>query len=136
MIVVDSSAVIAMMLGEPDSEALRKRLSEEPVGERVLSVANYVEAATVLAGRQRFDPAQGVVDLDNFLSLVGIDLAVVDHGQARLACQARIRFGRGFSAKAKLNFGDSFAYALAKSLDASLLFIGDDFAATDVKPAL
>ena len=55
---------------------------------------------------------------------------------ARTAMQARIRFGKGFGAAAGLNFGDCFAYALAKAMDAPLLFIGADFSATDITPAL
>lgn len=63
-------------------------------------------------------------------------MAPLDEAQARLALEARIRFGKGFGAKANLNLGDSFAYALAKSLDAPLLYVGDDFRQTDVKSAL
>ena len=56
--------------------------------------------------------------------------------QARIAPDARIRFGRGFGAKAGLNFGDGFSYALAKSMNARLLFIGEDFQHTNITPAL
>jgi ribonuclease VapC len=63
-------------------------------------------------------------------------LAPVDETQARLALQARIRFGRGMGQGGKLNFGDAFSYALSRVREAPLLFIGDDFGSTDVAVAL
>ena len=135
MIVVDTSAVVAILLSEPTAEALLSRLGEEEFGDRVMSAASFVEAGTVLAGRHA-DPDRAVALLEAFLSASGISVVPVDGAQARLALWARIRFGKGFGARASLNFGDSFAYALAKSLDAPLLFIGNDFTATDITPAL
>jgi ribonuclease VapC len=135
MLVIDSSAIVAMMLDERGADALAQRLAAEPRGERLMAAANYVEAGTVLAGRRR-DPLQGVADLDAFLETFGITVAAIDEDLARAAIQARIRFGKGFGASAGLNFGDCFAYALAKIHNAPLLFIGDDFGATDVTPAL
>jgi ribonuclease VapC len=135
MLVIDSSAVVAMMLDERGADALAQRLAVESRGGRMMAAANYVEAGTVLASRRR-DPQQGVADLDAFLETFGITVAAIDEDLARAAIQARIRFGKGFSASAGLNFGDCFAYALAKKHNAPLLFIGDDFGATDVTPAL
>lgn len=100
-----------------------------------MSVVNYVEAGTVLAGRNR-NPEQGIADLDAFLSEFSIALAAIDEPVARLAMHARIRFGRGFGTAAGLNFGDCFAYALAKTHSAPLLYTGNDFRATDVVSAL
>ena len=134
MIVVDSSAVIAMMLQEPPAAALAARLAVD--SERVLSVASYLEAGTVLAGRRRHDRLKAIDELDAFLAETGIDLEAVDVMQGRLALRARISHGRGMGHGGLLNFGDAFSYALAKSLDAPLLFIGNDFAETDIKPAL
>ena len=134
MIVVDSSAVIAMMLQEPPAAALAARLAAD--SERVLSVASYLEAGTVLAGRRRHDRLKAIDELDAFLAETGIDLEAVDVMQGRLALRARISHGRGMGHGGLLNFGDAFSYALAKSLDAPLLFIGNDFAETDIKPAL
>jgi ribonuclease VapC len=135
LIVVDSSAVIAIIFQEPEAGALAARISETPFGQRFMSAADYVEAGTVLAGR-RSDPMTAVSRLDEFLGSAGVTLTPVDENQARIALEARIRFGRGFGTRAKLNYADSFAYALAKSLRAPLLYVGDDFAATDVEPAL
>jgi ribonuclease VapC len=135
MLVIDSSAIIAMMLDEPGADTIAERLAAEPHIGRLISAANYVEAGTVLAGRHR-DPQEGVADLDAFLANFGIAIADLDEDAARVAMQARIRYGKGFGASAGLNFGDCFAYALAKTLNAPLLFVGNDFAQTDVESAL
>jgi ribonuclease VapC len=134
VIVVDSSAVIAMMVDEPLSGELASCLALDT--ERLLSAASYVEIGTVLAGRRRHDPELAQKDLDAFLENTDIGIAPVDASQARLALQARVRYGRGFGTAARLNFGDCFAYALAKSCEAPLLFVGDDFTGTDIKSAL
>jgi ribonuclease VapC len=134
MIVVDSSAVVAILFGEAASTSLAERLADDL--DRVISVASYLEAGTVLAGRRHSDRLKAIDDLDAFLNEAGIDLAPVDAAQARLALQARIVHGRGMGHGGALNFCDAFSYALAKSLDASLLFVGNDFATTDVAVAL
>ena len=134
MIVVDSSAVVAILFGEPSAAALVSRLAADP--DRVMSVASYLETGTVLAGRRRSDRLRAIDDLDAFLEEAGIALAPVDEVQARLALQARIRFGRGMGHGGMLNFDDAFSYALARTLEAPLLFIGDDFDTTDVTVAL
>lgn len=134
MIVIDSSAVVAILFGEPSAPALLARLAADP--DRVMSVASYVETGTVLAGRRHSDRLRAIDDLDAFLAEAGITLAAVDGAQARLALWARIRFGRGMGHGGVLNVGDAFSYALARSCEAPLLFIGDDFATADVTPAL
>jgi len=134
MIVVDSSAVLAILFGEAASAALADRLAADP--DRLMSVASYLEAGTVLAGRRRSAKEGAIEDLDAFLDEARIGLAPVDAAQARLALRARIEHGRGMGHGGALNFGDAFSYALAKSLGAPLLFVGDDFARTDIVPAL
>jgi len=134
MIVVDSSAVIAILFGESSATALLARLAADT--DRVISVASYLETGTVLAGRRHTDRLLAIDDLDEFLTTAGIELVTVDAQQARLALRARIIYGRGMGHRGALNFGDAFSYALAKTLDAPLLFVGDDFAATDVTVAL
>lgn len=128
MIVVDSSVFVALVQREPDSEALTLGL----VGarRRVMSAGNYVECAMVAIGRRG-----GVTILDEWLARRSVEVTPVDHDLARLAGDAFRRFGKGRH-DARLNYGDCFAYALAKSLDAPLLFKGDDFACTDIRPAL
>ena len=134
MIVVDSSAVVAILFGEPAAEALLARLAMDP--DRVMSVASYLETGTVLAGRRHLDRLRAIDDLDRFLDEAAIALIPVDVAQARLALWARIQFGRGMGHGGVLNFGDAFSYALAQAHQAPLLFIGDDFGTTDVKVAL
>jgi ribonuclease VapC len=134
MIVVDTSALIAMTFGEPTAPALRLRLASE--SERYMSAANAVEFGTVVAGRSTAPKDDAQESVWRMLAEIGIQAAPVDEAQARIALDARIRFGKGFGTKAGLNFGDSFSYALSKSLNAPLLFVGDDFRHTDVLAAL
>jgi ribonuclease VapC len=96
-----------------------------------MSAGNYVEAVMVLEGR-RLGSRE---DLDEWLALRRVEIVPVDLPLARLAADAFVRFGRGRH-PAGLNYGDCFAYALAKHLRAPLLFKGDDFARTDIQPAL
>lgn len=134
MIVVDSSAVVVILFGEPTADRLLARLATDQ--DRVMSVASYLEIGTVLAGRRQSDRLRAIDDLDRFLDEAGITLAPVDEVQARLALRARIQFGRGMGHGGVLNFGDAFSYALARAQQAPLLFIGDDFSTTDVTVAL
>ncbi len=135
MIIVDTSAVIAISQKEETASDRVARLGEERVGDRRMSAASFLEAGTVMAGRTRI-PLRAIRELDGLLEDMGVELADVDAEQARIALEARIRYGRGFGTQAKLNFGDCFSYALAKILNAPLLYVGDDFDKTDVKSAL
>lgn len=135
MIVVDASAVIAVLFEEEQSLDCMIALQHDPG--RMISAVNYVEAGTVMAGRiLKGDPRQALADLDAFLADFGVSIAPVDEALARDAMRARIQFGRGFGARRGLNFGDCFAYALAKRHDAPLLYVGDDFMVTDIESAL
>src|SRR6266702_3147978 len=113
MIVLDASAVIAMLFDEPEAGAFAARLAADP--DRVISAASYIEAGTVMAGRRRSDQLRAIHDLDTFLSAAGIEIAPTDAMQARLALRARISYGRGMGHGSLLNFGDAFSYALAKA---------------------
>jgi len=135
MIVIDSSAVVAIFFGEPAAAAVRARIAKERPDARVMSAASYLETGAVLAGHRKDQPRQAIDDLDGFLMEAGIELVPVDAEQARIALEARIRYGRGFGTSAKLNFGDCFSYALAKTNAAPLLYVGNDFDKTDVKRA-
>ena len=129
MIVVDTSAVLSVMLEEPEADAVRAVLLR--ASGRSISASNYVECAMVMAGRR----LGGRVDLDEWLSLRQIEVSAVDRQVAALAADAFVRFGKGRH-PAGLNYGDCFAYALARQLGAPLLFKGGDFARTDITPAL
>ena len=134
MIVVDSSAVVAILFGEPSASVLLARLAADP--NRVMSVASDLETGAVLASRRRSDRLRAIDDLNEFLTEANITLAPVDAAQAQLALRARIQFGRGMGHGGVLNFGDAFSYALARTHKAPLLFVGDDFGTTDVALAL
>ena len=131
VLVVDTSAVVALLKSEPGWETLASRLHAAAF--RQLSVVGWVELSLVVAGRH--GDAATLAFLDRFLQTAAIERRPVDEPQARLAREAFLRFGKGRHPTG-LNFGDCFAYALARTLDAPLLFVGEDFARTDVRPAL
>ncbi len=131
MIVVDSSAIIAIFLREPTADSLSAAISAQPAS--LLSVANYVEIGQVL--RQRFGPGRNILgEFHAFLEDMAISLVPIDEVQARIALDARLRYGRGFGHAARLNYSDGFAYALAKVRN--LLYVGADFTHTDIVSAL
>lgn len=128
--IVDSSALIAILAGEPDAEELNDVLSGAV--RPALSVANYLEAAIVL---DRHPARRAGEKLDRYLVAGQVELADVTESQARIARAAYRNFGRGTGHPAGLNFGDCFAYALAIDRDESLLYKGNDFQHTDVRSA-
>jgi ribonuclease VapC len=128
--IIDTSALVAVLDQEPEAERIVRTLASAP--ERLLSAANLVEVGIVMQVRRGDDGAR---DLDLLLAKLRVDIAEVTASQADLARKAFRRFGRGRHA-ANLNFGDCFAYALAKETSAPLLFKGNDFGRTDVMVAL
>ena len=130
MIVVDTSALIAILLDEPERRTLVDAIVD--YGEPCVSAATYLEASMVM---EAYSGSSGSRDIDDLIDDVGIRIIPVDHAQARIAREAFRRFGKGHH-RARLNFGDCFVYALARALDAHLLFKGNDFALTDLKSAL
>jgi ribonuclease VapC len=131
LIVVDSSALVAILLAESDQDDLAARLARS--GSRYISAANVLETVHVAVGKLGDIGRQQVEIL---IAESQIDVVGFDEDQLAHAIDAFMRFGRGRNHPAKLNFGDCMAYALAKSLDAPLLYKGDDFAKTDIKSAL
>ncbi|MCC6310382.1 MAG: type II toxin-antitoxin system VapC family toxin [Trueperaceae bacterium] len=135
MVIVDASAIIAIMFEEAEASGCMAALQRDT--SRRISAVNYVEAGTVLAGRiKSADRHEAVADLDALLSDFSIGIDPIDEGLARAALKARLEYGKGFGTRGGLNFGDSFAYALAKRHSARLLYVGDDFGLTDVRSAL
>ena len=124
--VLDTSAVCAILFDEPERRAFNRAIDEAAT--RKMSLATFVELSLVL--ESRFGAA-GLRDLDLFIERAGIELLPVDLEQARLARRAFSRYGKGRH-PAGLNFGDCFAYALARLHGEPLLFKGDDFSRTDV----
>ena len=124
--VIDTSALLAILQDEPERRSFNEAI--EAAESRVMSVANYVEVSIVVEARHG---AEGLRELDRFVDRAGIELVGVDVGQGKIARDAFSRFGKGRH-PAALNFGDCFAYALARILAQPLLFKGDDFAKTDL----
>lgn len=124
--VIDSSALLAILFDEPERRTFNQTIEADPV--RLLSAANFVEAALVVEAR--LGEAAGR-EFDLFIHRAEIDIIAVDADQAEIARRAYRRYGKGRH-RAGLDFGDCFAYALAKTRGEPLLFKGDDFAATDV----
>jgi ribonuclease VapC len=127
--VVDTSAVIAILMGEPDAGRLRDAILDAPIAR--MSMASVVEAAIVAMGRGR----PGKEQLFALLERLIIEQVPVGALDVEAAVEAAERWGRGRH-RAALNFGDCFSYALARSLSEPLLFKGNDFALTDIVPAL
>jgi len=131
MIVVDSSALIAILFDEPEGQAFKDIVTS---GEHcVVSAVNLHETATVLRARSG---TAAVARLWLFIENVEIEIIPFDEAQVRAAAVAFDRYGKGIDPKARLNLGDCAAYALAKSLNAPLLFKGNDFSQTDLQSCL
>ncbi len=125
--IVDTSALIAILRNEPDAGALEETiLHSDGVA---ISAANYLEAAIVVDAQSNPILSRR---LDEYLQLAGIQIAEVTPRQAAIARYAYRDFGKGSGHPARLNFGDCLAYALAKDRDETLLFVGRDFTHTDV----
>lgn len=126
--IVDSSALIALILQEPGHQKIGRVLRAED--KLHMSAATWVELGVVAdrrlseANRRR---------LDAMIDGLGIVLVPLSAAQARRARQAHRRYGPGSGTLARLNMGDCFSYALAIELDEPLLFVGDDFTHTDVR---
>ena len=125
--IVDSSAVLAVLYREPDAEHYETALAAAPNCR--MSVANVLEASIIVEAR---GGAAAGHELDAFLDKAGIVLAPVTVEHVEAARHAWRRFGKG-NHLAALNFGDCFAYALAKTAGEPLLFKGEDFARTDIE---
>jgi ribonuclease VapC len=125
--VIDTSAVLAILQNEPERRKFNEAI--ETAESRSLSTASFVESSMILESRYGAD---GVRDLDLFISKAQIMLAPVDTEQAQLARDAFRKYGKGRH-PAGLNFGDCFSYALANALDEPLLFKGEDFSKTDIE---
>jgi ribonuclease VapC len=126
VIVVDTSAIMAILLKEPAGQACIDVLSDDDI---LISAGTLTETYLVVAARNqrpRFERLRRAVSLT---------VVPVDEDRAQRAANAHARWGKGHH-PAKLNFGDCFAYELAMSFDCALLFVGNDFGQTDVRRAI
>jgi ribonuclease VapC len=128
--VIDTSVLVAILLGDPDAERFARAVGDAPV--RLLSAVNRVELSCLIEGRKG---ETGRADVEVLLRDGGFDIVSVTLQQAEIAVDAFRRFGRGRH-RARLNIGDCFAYALATATGHTSLFKGDDFIHTDISPAL
>ena len=128
MLVVDASALVAIISGEDDAETLLNSLAA--TSHRCVSALNLLEARLVISFGRGIEPAR----LEAFLAKWDFEVVALDDEMGRLAFDAYRRFGKGRHA-ARLNMGDCAAYALAKARGWPLLFKGDDFSQTDVERA-
>jgi ribonuclease VapC len=126
--IIDTSALLAIALKEPERDAFYVLMLRAK--RRRMSAASYVEAAEVYM--RRVGVERGVSLLNRDLAQLRIEIVALTAEQAYAAVEARRTYGKGRH-DADLNYGDSFSYALAKSLDEPLLFKGNDFIHTDVK---
>ena len=128
--VIDTSALICILLSEPEAAWYAKTLVQGSTP--VLSAVNWLETMRVVVSRRGEAGRQG---MDELLTIARVVVAPVDARLAQMALDAWLRYGKGRH-PAGLNFGDCFAYALAKQRGEPLLFKGDDFSKTDVSVVL
>jgi ribonuclease VapC len=127
--IVDSSVIVAVLRAEPEARDFARAIESAMLCR--ISAANYLEAAVVI------DSSRSAISsrrFDDFFRASRIAVEAVTPRQAEIAREAYRDFGKGRH-KAGLNFGDCFAYALAKEMDEPLLFKGNDFRHTDIEPA-
>jgi ribonuclease VapC len=129
--IIDTSAIIAILRDEPEALSCAKAIAD--ASSRRVSAVNFVEAAVVIDGSRNPIASRR---FDDLLREAHVVVDPVTELQARIAREAYRDFGKGSGHGAGLNFGDCFAYALAKATGEPLLFKGDDFNRTDVTPVL
>jgi len=128
--IVDTSALIAILKREPEWRALSKTLDASPASQ--ISAANYLETSIVVDGWKIPLLSR---EFDELILRFNIQVEPVTAEQARIARQAYRDYGKGSGHPANLNFGDCFSYALARAKRETLLYTGDDFVHTDIRPA-
>ena len=127
MIAVDTSALMAIVLGEPQGEACMAAIEE---AEQLVISAGTVAEALIVAGRRNVGDEVGAL-----IAGLGFEVVSVTAASARRIADAYGRWGKGIH-RASLNYGDCFAYEVAIEHDCPLLYVGDDFGQTDVRSAL
>jgi len=129
--IIDTSAIMAILQQEPQAERVALVMEQEPICR--ISAGSLVELFVVIERQQTSESRRR---LDAFLLGLDPECVPVTESQAILARDAYKRYGKGIDPKARLNYGDCFAYALARERNEPLLFVGDDFTHTDIQAAL
>jgi ribonuclease VapC len=127
--VIDTSAIIAILRSEPEAAALERTVVANPI--RLVPATCVLEARMVLVSRRG---EHALAEIDLWLARIEADIVPVDADLVNVATQAWLTYGKGRH-PAALNFADCFSYALAKRADEPLLFIGKDFSQTDIEAA-
>ncbi|MER8381620.1 type II toxin-antitoxin system VapC family toxin [Mesorhizobium sp. M0142] len=127
--VIDTSAVVAILRSEPEAARLERALVSDPI--RLVPATCVLEARMVLVSRRG---EHALAEIDLWLRKIEADIIPVDSELVDLATQGWLTYGKGHH-PAALNFADCLSYALAKRADEPLLFIGKDFSQTDIEPA-
>lgn len=125
--IIDSSALLAILFQEEDAADFAQALADDMMS--VMSAANYLETAIRIDQSPYIQPRH---KLDLLIQLKNIEIAPVTYGQAQIAREAYRQYGKG-NHPARLNYGDCFAYALARDLGETLLCKGNDFSQTDIR---
>lgn len=128
--VVDTSAIVAILLSEPDAAALEQSLVVDEI--RLVPATCVLEARMVLASRRG---EHALAEIDLWLATIDARIIPVDAELVDIATQAWLAYGKGRLHPAALNFADCLSYALAKRTGEPLLFKGDDFSRTDIRAA-
>lgn len=128
--IIDSSVIVAILKDEPERGNFTRKLEAAP--KRLMSAGTYLECS--IAVESIFGPA-GKKFFETLMANAEIEIIPFDHGQAEIARTAYRKFGRNSGHAARLNYGDCFAYALARMTGEPLLFKGDDFSKTDIQAA-
>lgn len=130
---VDASAIIAILTREPEAEALTDVLEE--ARSPITSAVAIFEAVLGICRKRHASVEEGRQNVREFLGVAGIHTVPLTETEAEAALAAFSRYGKGRGHPAQLNLGDCFAYAVAQTHRTTLLFKGDDFAKTDIRPA-
>jgi ribonuclease VapC len=131
---VDASAIVAILTREPEADALADAL--ERARSAITSPIAIFEAALGICRKRQASVEDAEADVDELLEVAGIRVVPITEREAETALAAFARYGKGRGHPAQLNLGDCFAYAMAKTHRTPLLFKGEDFDKTDIRPAV
>ena len=131
---VDASAIVAILTDEPEADSLADALDGARLP--ITSAVAVFEAVLGICRKRHASIAEAQEDVREFLETAGIRTVSITSREAEAALDAFARYGKGRGHPAQLNMGDCFAYAAAKNYRAALLFKGEDFTKTDIRPAL
>lgn len=129
-ILVDASAIVAIVYGEPEADDFADAIEEHD--DRLYCAVGAWEATLALARLRTVTADAAAAAVTNFADEAGLRLVAIDAAERDAAISAHARYGKGSGHRARLNMGDCFAYACAKTNDAALLYKGDDFSHTDL----